>query len=977
MRNLFRWAACLLWSATVFAQSQFGGASLGGLIIDPSGAVIANAKVTATRTATSGSLETESNGQGRYSFASLTPGAYELSVEAAGFKTARRDGITLSVGATATLDIALAIGTPSEVITVTEETPIVETSRSQTATTVDSRSVAELPINGRNFLDFTLLTPGVVRDPTRGGDITFGGQRGTLNSLQVDGTDSNNVFFGQSTGRAGSGRSPYSFSQDAVQEFQVSTNAFAAETGRAGGGVINVITKSGTNAFHGTVFEFFRDRGLNANTFINNRNGNRKGAYHYNQFGGNIGGPIAKDKAFFFFDYDGQRNSDSITTVLAGGAAPADPASQAARQFLLQYVGQYPRKLDNDVVLLKGDVNLGDNQRLSVRYNRNRFNGVNYENGFAQNALEHTGNSKVSTDNFSANHSWVISPALVLESRITYTKDDEPGEANSSNPEAIIRQGGQTVFNIGRNSFSPRYTNAKTIQWAEGLSWISGNHTMKFGVDVISQRIDNFFPGNFSGSFTFNSYADFYNKTPASFTQAFAGANTDGALTKPNVNETAFYLQDSWRATNRLTLNYGLRYDLFAYAQPKVKNPDPALAAANLDTSYFNRDKNNWGPRFGFAYKVNRGGSTMIRGGWGMYYGRTPAIMVGTAFSQNGIQVQTYTLTANFPTYPNILTAPPTLNRTPDVYVFAKDYVQPLTHQWSFNLEQALGSNYALTIGYLGVRGQHLSRTRDINRFPGVPTTLTYSTGGTVDILRYNGRPNTNFGRISLFDSGADSIYHGGFVQLTKRFSQNFQVQTSYTYSKVIDSKPDFTSVVVGTDDSKNPQDQLNANLDRGRGNADITHKFVFSGIWEINYARSLSNPFLRHLLNRYQLSIISNLLSGRPVSATVGSDPNGDGNSATDRPPGFDRNTIATPAFLSADARLTRDVSLGSERVKLRLIFEAFNVTNRANFSALNTAAYTFNATTRVLTPTTNFLTKTGTTSDPRILQLAGKITF
>jgi hypothetical protein len=629
------------------------------------------------------------------------------------------------------------------------------------------------------------------------------------------------------------------------------------------------------------------------------------------------------------------------------------------------------------VYLAKTDLNIGRNQRLSFRYNSNRFNGINYENGFVQNALEHTGNSKVATDNVSGNHSWTLSPTMVLESRLTYTKDNQPGEANSSNPEAIIRQGGQTVFNIGRNSFSPRYTNAKTIQWAEALSWIHGNHTMKVGLDIISQRIDNYFPGNFSGSYSFNSYADFTNKLPASFTQAFAGPNTDGALTKPNVNELAFYLQDSWRATSRLTLNYGLRYDLFAYAQPKVKNPDPMLAAAGLDTSRINRDTNNWGPRFGFAYKVNHSGSTLIRGGWGLYYGRTPAIMNGTAFSQNGIQVQTYTLTSNFPTYPNILAAPPTLGRTPDIYVFASDYVQPLTHQWSFNIEQALGNDYALTLGYLGVRGEHLSRTRDINRFPGEPTTLTYSTGGTATILRYNGRPNPNFGRISLFDSGADSIYHGGFVQLTKRFSKSFQVLTSYTYSKVIDNKPDFTSVVVGTDDSKNPQDQLNPNLERGRGNADITHKFVFSGIWDIDYARSLSNPVARNLLRGFQLSVISNLQSGRPVTATVGSDPNNDGNSATDRPLGIDRNTIATPALLTADARLTRDIFLGSERVKLRLIFEAFNVTNRANFSALNTAAYTFNATTRVLTPTTNFGTKTLTTSDPRILQLAAKITF
>ncbi len=973
------WAKLLFLVAfsTLCAAQSVGNSGLGGLITDPSGAVIAKATVSVLQSETSLLRETITTADGLYRFPALTPGSYSLKVEAAGFKTAVRNGLVLAVGASATVDITLDVGTSTEVITVNDEAPIIETTRSQISTVVDSRAVADLPINGRSFLDFAVLTPGVLKDPTRGGDLSFGGQRGTLNSVQVDGTDSNNVFFGQSTGRAGSGRNPYSFSQDAVQEFQVVTNGYAAEIGRAGAGVINVVTKSGTNQFHGTVFEFFRDKGLNANTFLNNLQGRPKGAYHYHQFGGNIGGPVIKDRVFFFFDFDGQRNAESITTVLGGTAAPADAASQAAKQFLSQYVGQYPRKLDNNVFLGKGDLNINSRQRLSVRYNLNRFRGVNFENGGAQSALEHTGNSDVNTQNLSGNHNWMLSPSRVLESRLTYTKDDEPGAANSTDPEAIIRSGGSNVMSIGRNSFSPRYTNAKTIQWAEGLSWIRGNHTMKFGVDLIFQRIDNFFPGNFSGSYTFNSYADFFNKTPASFTQAFAGSGTDGPLTKPNVNEYAWYVQDSWRATSKLTLNYGLRYDFFQYAQPSVKNPDAALLASGLDTSRINHDKNNFGPRFGFAYKVDKAGKTVVRGGWGMFYGRTPAIMTGTAMSQNGIQVQTYTLNSNFPVYPNVLSAPPSVSRTPDIYVFSQDYVQPLTHQWNFNVERSLGADYALTLGYIGVRGEHLSRTRDINRFPGVPTTLTYSTGGTATVLRYSGRPNTSFGRISLFDSGADSIYHGGFVQLTKRFAQSFQVQTSYTFSKVIDSKPDFTSVVVGTDDSKNPQDQLNPNLERGRGNADVNHKFVFSGIWDIHYGRSLQNRVLRYLLSGYQLSLISTLQSGRPLTATIAGDPNGDGNTATDRPPAFGRNTITGPAFLGADTRITRDIALHSERVKLRLMFEAFNVTNRANFSALRLAPFNYNATTRVLTPTTDFLDKTGTTADPRILQLAAKITF
>src|SRR4029077_17191835 len=283
-------------------------------------------------------------------------GNYDLAVEAKGFKVAKLAAVPLLVGAVATVDLHMEVGAPSESVTVSAETTGVETTRSQTSTAVNSESVSNLPINGRNFLDFTLLPPGVVRDPSRSGDLSFGGQRGTANSVQVDGTDSNNVFFMQSTGRAGTGRNPYSFSQDAVQEFQVDSNTYGAETGRAGGGVINVVTKSGTNTWHGTAFEFFRDRGLNANTWANNHaNGGKglpKGAYHFNQFGGNLGGPIAKNKAFFFFDYDGQRNN-SPNTVIPGIAAPSDALSQQAFASLQPYIVSYAQGLKNNVYLAK------------------------------------------------------------------------------------------------------------------------------------------------------------------------------------------------------------------------------------------------------------------------------------------------------------------------------------------------------------------------------------------------------------------------------------------------------------------------------------------------------------------------------------------------------------------------------------------------------------------------------------------------
>ena len=325
VRNCLLAVFCLLiWPCHSFAQSEIGTTALNGIVTDPSGAAVADAKVTATNKGNGFVRETSSTGSGLYNLTGLPVGAYEVTVEAPGFKVVKAENVNLTLGATSTLNIGLQIGTSTSEINVVSEAPIVETTRSVTSTAVSTRQVESLPINGRNFLDFTLLTPGVVRDPTRTGDISFGGQRGTSNSLLIDGADSNNTFFGQSAGRNGTGRNPYSFSQDAIQELQVNTNSYAAEIGRAGGGVINVLTKSGSNDFHGTAFEFYRDKALNANTWDNNALGRAKRAYHFNQFGGNIGGPIWKNKLFFFFDYDGQRNT--TPNIVTPGVFPTNAA---------------------------------------------------------------------------------------------------------------------------------------------------------------------------------------------------------------------------------------------------------------------------------------------------------------------------------------------------------------------------------------------------------------------------------------------------------------------------------------------------------------------------------------------------------------------------------------------------------------------------------------------------------------------------
>jgi hypothetical protein len=437
-----------------------------------------------------------------------------------------------------------------------------------------------------------------------------------------------------------------------------------------------------------------------------------------------------------------------------------------------------------------------------------------------------------------------------------------------------------------------------------------------------------------------------------------------------------------------LTMTYGVRYDLYKLAENDVFNPDAGLASAGIRTNRVPFNKDNILGRLGLAYRLDKAGKSVIRTGFGMFSARTPAILYGTAHSQNGIQVQTYTLRASvpaqaalLPVYPNVLSAPPALARTPDIYVMDPTFRTAKTYQWNLNYERQLAGGMALTLGYLGVKGLHLSRTRDINLFPAQEVPAVIAGRGPISYFtRLSGaRPNVAFGRISVFESGADSSYHGGFVQIVKRYARNFQLMGSYTYSKVIDDRPDATSVVVGTgDDAKVAQDTLNPNRERAIGDVNIKHRFVGSGVWDIAYFNRMANPIAKYALGGWQLSAILQAQSGRPFNATAPSDLNNDGNVRNDRAPGFGRNAIIGPNFVTLDLRVSKDVPLWRERVKLRLMGEAFNSMNRANFSNLQTTPFNFATVdgVRTFTPRTDYLNRTAT-FDPRILQIAARITF
>ena len=966
---------CLLVPFSVFAQSSTG--TISGVITDDSGGALPGVTVTATNVATSGTRTAVSNATGNYQLGFLAPAMYRVEAMLEGFQPVRRERILVNVGTDVAVNFVMKVGV-AETMTVTAEAPLIESERTQVSSVVNETSIENLPVNGRNFIDFVLTTPGVVKD-VRLGDISFAGQRGTLNSLVIDGANNDNTFFGQALGRTGSGRAPYQFSQDAVKEFQVNANSYSAEYGRAGGAVINVVTKSGTNDLDGTLFYFLRDKRFNANDYINEINNRAKSPYHFDQYGFSAGGPIVRDKHFFFANYDVQRNDLPNPVIIGGGGAVniGNADDQRGYDLLLTHAADYVRRQDQDVYLIKTDHELRANSHLSLRYNRQEFTGLNYENGNAIHSVEHTGNSLVNTDTISGVFSMAPASAFFNETRMQYAKDREPGEANFSGPETEILHNGVTIFRFGQNTFSPRETTIKRFQVADTATYVFKQHTFKGGFDFSRDDILNYFPGNFAGSYRFTSLADFANNKPSRFLQAFAGPGTTGPTTHPDITETGVFLQDELHVTPDFTVTAGIRYDKQKIAQPEVRNPDAELASVGIDTSFIPEDEDNFGPRLGFAWTPGNAGRTVVRGGYGVFFGRTPAIMIGTAHSNNGINVQTITFTGSLiPAYPNVYTSIPTgaTIPKPTILVFDRDYQNPEVHQASLGVEHAFANDYLFGVTYQFVKGDELTRSADINISNIGFQTSAIAGGGSATYKRYFGRPFANFGRIIEFQSTARSRYDGLTLDFQKRFARNWQARLAYTYSVVKDNRPDATAVVPGTDDAKFVSDSGNFATDYTYGDNDVRHRVVLSGVWSLDsYAQGLSG-FAHALASGWTISGIASYQSGQPFTPVVNADLNNDGNLANDIAPGFLRNSQRLPSQLSIDPRVTKDINFGL--VRLQLIAEAFNVLNRSNVSNVNRTYYSYAAGTNTLTRLAAFGTPT-VSAGPRILQLAAKLSF
>ena len=466
--------------------------------------------------------------------------------------------------------------------------------------------------------------------------------------------------------------------------------------------------------------------------------------------------------------------------------------------------------------------------------------------------------------------------------------------------------------------------------------------------------------------------------------------NTTGPTTTPNITELAAFLQDEWRLDKKLTLTLGVRYDIQSFEQPPVQNPDPQLAAAGIDTSFMNTDKNNVAPRVGFAWSP--GPKTVVRGGYGIFYGRTPSIMVGTAHSGNAINVRTITFTgAQVPTYPAIFTTPPEGANPPkpSISVFANDFENPMVHQASAGVEYALTDTLAFGASYLFVKGTDLPRSADFNLGDPVATTVPIQGGDALTVQRFPSvRPFANFDRIVRYESTADSRYNGLTLELRRPFRGRLQASVAYTLGKVTDTVPDATNVVLGGgDDARFASNPRDFEVDRAAGIADVRHRAVFSGLWDMGYFGD-SRRLVKALLNDWAVSWIAAVQTGLPYSERVTNDLNNDGNRANDIVPGS-RNSHRLPTSYNVDARLSRRLKLGKQ-AGLELIAEAFNLLNTTNITARRDTLYNFATVNGVGTlvpqqnlsnPRLNFgadsSAQTNFADTQRIVQLAAKITF
>jgi hypothetical protein len=774
--------ALLALLSPLAAQDSATGA-IHGSVLDPSGSRIAQASIVAVNSATGARYSTTSDAEGRFSLDLLPPGDYTVRTVADKMSAQVTPQLHVDVGAAAELEFHLTLAGAHESVTVSGAPALVDTQPAPVSTLLDERAIADLPLNGRRFSDLMLLSPGVTQDPrslTSGtnGDLSFGGIRGFQNSFLVDGGDFNNAFFAQARGLY---RAPYQFSNEVVQEFRVSTTSYGAEQGRAGGAVINVVTKSGSNHWHGTGLYYIRDSSFGASDpFLPFKPHSRQ-----QQGGATIGGPIKQNKIFFFAGFDQhyfhvpnvvEFLDGSMQVVPQAGIGPYSPGDYepsdqalvfAAASQLSSLAGAYPAAQIGNAGYAKLDINISPRNQLALRYNSSRYWGSN--NAFLDPAspvtydsISDNGTEDVSTDTGSVSLTSGISPRLISHLRAQFSRDLRQSFTNT--PDTLVKVT-DIIDGIGRSDLLPRSTREHRAQLAETLSFDTSRHSFKFGGDTLLTWLYDYFPSQQSGEYIF----DVIKVNPFTFEPQEAGLpltplrayahsvphyylqNFGPSSSRPNSNDYAAFAQDTMRLTNHLALNLGVRWDLQTFSTAGlISNP---LFPPSGKVPY---NPHNFAPRAGLAYSFGRTRPLVIRAGYGIFYVRIPQIYNSAIATENGItDSQVFLNNTNFydhllfPTYPNPLVtcsltgsscnlpAGFTEGVTNDISAFATNFITPRVQQMSLTLEREVADHTTVAVSYLYVHGEHLIRALDVN-LP-QPVALTYPLFDSTGSIFQNG----------------------------------------------------------------------------------------------------------------------------------------------------------------------------------------------------------------------------------------------
>jgi outer membrane receptor protein involved in Fe transport len=970
---------------------------------------------------------TQTTDAGVFAAPALVPATgYSIKVTSQGFGDWEVKDFQIQVGQVVDFTITLQISTVSARVEVAA-VPLVEDAKTDVSQVVNSQQILDLPINGRRVDSFALLSPAVVPDGNFG-LLSFRGIAGH-NAFLTDGNDTTNQYYNENAGRT---RIQSQISQEAVQEFQVVSNNFSAEYGNAMGGVINTVTKSGTNDLHGTAYWFFRNRTLNARDRY--ASFNPQDIRH--QAGVSLGGRIVKDKLFYFFNYEATRRDfpaiasvttpnlfaitgvvNQTTNLCPGTSAPQATAAQcqAAIDMLnTRNRGTVSRTVTQDLGFGKIDYRMSDRNSLSFSLSGLRWisphgiqaTGIVFNTG---NAIGNNANSTVRNAYGRAQWTSIITNSLLNEARFGWFKDRlfDPASDDFLFPglgRATLTVNGTANLGIAENY--PRLNPSETrFSFADNLSWTIGAHTMKFGIDIAHtedfqrQLIRQF--GAYSYS-SLNAFAlDFSGNTSGvknwtTYSQRFGNPQVD-----TNLVTYGFYGQDQYRFNSRLLLSLGLRYDYSAIPQPTVVNPDYP------QTGVINSAKDNIAPRAGLSYSLTKDRKTLLRAGYGIFFARYQTGLINTLFLNNNVYQQLITYNrsnaaqlAAGPVYPNNLPStsfsPPP--GTVDIVFASPNLRNPYTYQANLGVERELTSTLSLNVSYLWSRGVRLYGVWDRNVGPlGPPVTYTIldrsgSVAGTYTTPTYRTpRPDTRYRRISQIDNPGMSYYDGLAVQVNKRFSKGFQASASYTWSHAIDlnqSSAD-NNIFFGS----TPTSYANGDFRSEKGSAasDVRHRFVVSSIWTPAFTKS-SSTWARYVVNNWELSQVTTLQSARPVNSTtivggnaftgalVAGSLNGLGGGFS-RVPFQPVDNLDLDRIYRVDARLVKKLPF-TERVTGYLQFEAFNVFNTQYDTNRRTDEYSLTSGTTNLNFIGSYGTGSSTATSPdgttaRRAQLALRVVF